>query len=62
MPTNPEGIVQSAGAKFVGIQNNYGIRPDDVVFQASDRGTSLHVPLKNLTKEAIRRKISESGI
>lgn len=58
---NPQSIVESAGAKFVGIQKNYGIRPDEVVFQTGDKGSSLHVPLKDLSVEAIRKKISEAG-
>lgn len=57
----PQQAVEAAGAKFVGIQKGYGIRPDMVMFQPEDGGTSLQVPVDQATPEAIRAKIEASA-
>jgi hypothetical protein len=55
--SNPQSIVESAGGKYIGIQKAYGIRPDQVQFQAGEKGTTLSIDVDKLTPEAVREKI-----
>lgn len=58
---NPTEIVGNAGAKFVGVQKGYGIRPDQVLFQPKTGGTTLAIDIDKLSPETIRAKIKASG-
>jgi hypothetical protein len=50
-------VIEDAGGKFVGIQKGYGARPDQVLFQATDGGTTLSLDVDKVSPEAVRKKM-----
>lgn len=58
-PATPENIVSNAGAKYVGVQKGYGVRPDMVLFQPKSGGTTLSIDIDKLTPESISSKIKK---
>lgn len=57
---DPRPIIESAGAKFLGIQE--GAKPDDAVamFNSPKTNTTLAIKLSELTPEAVKAKLAES--
>jgi hypothetical protein len=58
---SPQSIVESAGAKFVGIQKGYGLSPDRVLFQATPEGSSMSIDLDKFSADALKKRLSEAG-
>ncbi len=57
-----QNIVAAGGGKFLGIQRMYGSRPDVLLFQAGDKGSSLALPVSEATVDRVRAKILEPHV
>lgn len=60
VPLTPEAadaMVREAGGKPMGIQSGLGVKPDLVNFQPGNGGTTLYIPIDQLTPENIRLKM-----
>ena len=52
--------VEAGGGRYVGIQHRMGKGPALVLFDDIETGTTLSVPLPDLTAEAVRARLAES--